>query len=220
MDRGRVSIEAKLLKDMNERNPHGPGSPMMRQVLRGSRAARRGAAPTPRGLQRLRVAPAPGRKSRAVLLGGTLVLPCVIGPAGLTRRKREGDGATPMGRFALLGCFFRADREPRPAARLPLRATRRHDGWCDDPGHACYNRPVQLPFGARHEAMWRKDRLYDLGIVVDYNQTRPRKRLGSAIFIHVMAPGQTPTAGCVALHPADLRRLLPRLAPGCRLSIG
>ena len=68
--------------------------------------------------------------------------------------------------------------------------------------------------------MWREDRLYDLGLVVDYNQRRPLKGRGSAIFVHVMAPGGTPTAGCIALQPGDLGRLLPRLSRRCRILIG
>ncbi len=176
--------------------------------------------PGRRGLGHLRVCPKPGHRGEAVLLAGALSLPCVIGPAGMTARKREGDGATPRGSFRLVSCFYRADRGPRPSTRLSLRATRHDDGWCDDPSDRRYNRPVRLPFAPSHESMWRPDRLYDLGIVVDYNQSRPRKHLGSAIFIHVMAPDATPTAGCVALRPGDLRRLLPRLARGCRIRIG
>ncbi len=56
--------------------------------------------------------------------------------------------------------------------------------------------------------------------MIDYNQSRPRKGRGSAIFVHVMAPDRTATAGCVALRPGDLRRLLPRLARRCTVRIG
>jgi L,D-peptidoglycan transpeptidase YkuD (ErfK/YbiS/YcfS/YnhG family) len=103
---------------------------------------------------------------------------------------------------------------------LPVRASRIDDGWCDDPVASRYNRPVRLPFAGSHERMWRQDRLYDLGLVIDYNLRPAHKGRGSAIFIHIMASGKTPTAGCVALHPADLRRLLPRLASGCLITIG
>lgn len=172
------------------------------------------------GLARLAVRPRLGGKGHGWLFAGSLVLPCALGPGGLTRAKREGDGATPVGRFALTACFFRADRGPRPVTGCPVRASRPADGWCDDPASPRYNQPVRLPFAAGHEAMWRSDRLYDLGLVIDYNQSRPLKRRGSAIFLHVMAPDGRPTAGCVALRPADLRRLLPRLARHCRIDIG
>ncbi len=173
-----------------------------------------------RSLSLLKVRPRLGAPSNGWLFAGSLALPCQLGPAGLTRRKREGDGATPAGRFDLLHGFFRPDRGPRPAARLPCRPLRSDDGWCDDPRAVGYNRPVRLPSPAGHEAMWRADRLYDVVLVIDYNVRRPRRGRGSAIFLHVMAPDGRPTAGCVAVRPADLRRLLPRLDRRCRIAIG
>ncbi|UDL96654.1 L,D-transpeptidase family protein [Lichenihabitans sp. PAMC28606] len=144
----------------------------------------------------------------------------MLGPSGMTRQKREGDGGTPIGVFAMLGGFFRSDRASRLQTAQSMQALRVTDGWCDDTTSSRYNRAVQLPVAGRHERMWREDRLYDLGVVIDYNLNPTRKGRGSAIFMHVMSPGGTPTAGCVALRPDDLRRLLPRLAPGCRLEIG
>lgn len=162
----------------------------------------------------------PGTRSVGRLRAGGLTLPCVLGSGGLSRRKREGDGATPIGRFALTGGFFRPDRGPRPAAHLALRPSRTDDGWCDDPASGCYNRAVRLPFSASHERLWRGDRLYDVALVIDYNVASPLKGRGSAIFLHVMAKDATPTAGCVALRPSDLRRLLPRLSGRCQVVIG
>ncbi len=162
----------------------------------------------------------PGHKARGILVAGPLALPCALGPAGIVRRKREGDGGTPAGCYPLRSCFYRADRGPQPRTLLPIRATRPLDGWCDDPAEAAYNRPVRLPHRGSFERMWRDDRLYDIGIVIGFNHSHPRKRQGSAIFLHVMAPAGTPTAGCVALRPADLRRLLPRLSGRCVIGIG
>ncbi len=65
--------------------------------------------------------------------------------------------------------------------------------------------------------MWRKDRLYDVVGVMDYN-IRPRLRgRGSAIFFHIATDDLSPTAGCVALRPRDMARLLPRLGRGVAL---
>lgn len=162
----------------------------------------------------------PGTRSVGRMRAGGITLPCVLGSGGLSRRKREGDGATPIGRFALTGGFFRPDRGPRPVSRLVLRPSRTDDGWCDDPASGCYNRAVRLPFSAGHERLWRDDRLYDCGLLLGYNLVSPRKGRGSAIFLHVMAEAATPTAGCVALRPDDLRRLLPRLSKRCEVVIG
>jgi L,D-peptidoglycan transpeptidase YkuD (ErfK/YbiS/YcfS/YnhG family) len=143
---------------------------------------------------------------------GALVLPCALGPAGVKRLKREGDGATPAGRFRLLDAYWRADRAPRPRLAPPLAAIREGDLWCDDPRAALYNRPARAPLKAGCERMRREDRLYDVVITLDHNQ-RPRVRgLGSAIFLHIAREGFAPTQGCVAIAPETMRRLLPRLS--------
>jgi hypothetical protein len=65
----------------------------------------------------------------------------------------------------------------------------------------------------------QRNSLYDLVIEIDHN-TRPRKaRRGSAVFVHIARPQSSPTAGCVALRVADLRRLLARVGPNTRLTI-
>lgn len=171
-----------------------------------------------RGLRILRVAKAVGGAAR--LAAGQVTMRCAIGPAGFSTRKREGDGATPVGRFALSGGFFRADRLPRAASSLQLQRMQKIDGWCDAPGHASYNCPVRLPFAASREPMWREDGVYDVVIVLAHNQ-RPRiQNGGSAIFFHLARDGFPPTAGCIAISLADMRRLLPRLARGCRMQVG
>ena len=167
----------------------------------------------------LRVAKAVGGAGAARLRAGQVVMRCAIGPAGIRAQKREGDGATPLGRFALQGGFFRPDRL-RAISALGLQSMRQADGWCDAPGHARYNRPVRLPFAPSHELLWRDDHVYNLVILLSHNQ-RPRVQSGgSAIFFHLARDGYPPTAGCVAIGLADMRRLLPRLARACRMRIG
>jgi len=173
-----------------------------------------------RAPNRIRVRPRPGRPSLGVLTLGNLVLPCALGRTGLTRFKREGDGATPVGRFTLLGGYRRGDRGLPPVGPLALVPLRPDDGWCDDPTDGRYNRPVRLPFAGSHEAMWRDDRLYDLVIVLDANLRRRVIGRGSAIFFHLARPNFEPTAGCVALRPADMRRLLARLGSHPVMIIG
>lgn len=160
------------------------------------------------------------RATQGRLQAGAVVIPCALGRAGLTHRKREGDGATPVGAFRLLDLRFRPDRPAIAACRLPRRPIRRDDGWCDDSRAPNYNRPVRLPFPASHEEMWRADELYDYVVVLDYNLGPRRKGRGSAIFFHCARPALEPTAGCVALRKADMRRLLPRLAGKVVMRIG
>lgn len=144
---------------------------------------------------------------RAFLRAGGLVFRCAIGRGGISWRKREGDGATPAGRYRLLEVRYRHDRTARPTAQ-PVRVLRRHDGWCEASRHGSYNRPIRLPSAAGHETMWRDDHLYDVVGVLDWN-IRPRASYrGSAIFLHLARPDYAPTAGCIALAPRDLARLL------------
>lgn len=136
---------------------------------------------------------------------------CALGRTGVRRDKQEGDGATPVGRFALRRLLYRADRVGRPSTPLPSAAIRPEDGWCDAPEHAAYNRQVTLPFDASHEDLWRDDEIYDLLVVLGHNDDPVIAGAGSAIFLHVARPDYSPTQGCVALGVADLRDLLSRL---------
>lgn len=149
--------------------------------------------------------------TRATLQFAGLRFPCALGRAGCRARKREGDGATPIGQWRVSAVLYRADRMRRPRTPLPVRAIRRHDGWCDASADRNYNRPVRLPYAASAERLWREDALYDVVVVLHYNE-RPRVRgRGSAIFMHVARPAYTPTEGCIALAREHLLRLLERL---------
>lgn len=149
--------------------------------------------------------------TRGVLQWGALLMPCAIGRGGIRPGKREGDGGTPRGRWTLRLVFYRPDKGCRPTSALPTRRLAPDDGWCDAVADRNYNRRVRLPYPARAEQMWRDDGLYDLVVVLDYNE-RPRVQgQGSAIFMHIARPGFLPTEGCVALRQQDLRRLLAQV---------
>ncbi len=144
---------------------------------------------------------------------------CAIGRTGVRTDKREGDGATLAGAFPLRRVLWRADRLTAPVTALASAPIGPQDGWCDDPGHGDYNRPVRLPFGASHEAMWRADGLYDVVVVIGHNDDPAVPGLGSAVFVHVATADFGPTAGCVALERGDLLRLLADCRPGDRLVV-
>lgn len=135
-------------------------------------------------------------------------LRCALGAGGIRADKQEGDAATPVGLLPIRRILWRADRGPRPAAALPVEPIAPEDGWCDDPGHPDYNRPVRLPHPARHERLWRDDAVYDVIGVLGWNDAPVVRGRGSAIFLHVARPGLAPTEGCVALPEDELRRLL------------
>ena len=154
------------------------------------------------------------------LVAGDRVFPCVLGKGGIRADKREGDGATPVGTFPLRRVLWRPDRrDAPPATRLPTERIGPDDGWCDDPRHADYNRPVRLPFAASHEKMWREDRLYDVVVVIGHNDDPPVPFAGSAVFMHLERPERSPTEGCVALAPADMEAFLAMAAPGDEIEV-
>jgi len=167
----------------------------------------------------IRVQARPGNRSRGVLLAGNLAVPVVLGRGGIRANKFEGDGATPRGRFGLLRLWWRADRNRRPATMLPTRRIEPDLAWCEDARDRRYNRPFRRSAKEPGDRLWRDDHLYDLIIELDHNTCPRVTRRGSAVFVHVARPERTPTAGCIALDAAALRRLLAGLGPKTRIAI-
>lgn len=157
---------------------------------------------------------------RGVLAVGPLRVACALGRGGILARKREGDGGSPRGTWRVRGGFYRADRIQRPGTAVPLKPLRPLDGWCDAPEDGNYNRRVRHPYRASAERLWRSDGLYDLVLVLGYNDTPRVKGRGSAIFMHVARPGLAPTEGCIALCLRDLVRVVRLMGRDARVRIG
>lgn len=135
--------------------------------------------------------------------------PCAIGRGGITRSKREGDGATPVGVHRLVGLLWRPDRMARPADwAVPIRPG---DLWSDDAGDEDYNMMVHAPYPHSHESLHRPDPLYDIVLITDWNWPIATRGAGSAIFLHVWRGPRRPTEGCVAFKVDDLRWIVPRI---------
>lgn len=145
--------------------------------------------------------------------------PVSIGRGGVTCDKREGDGATPVGTWRLLGGRYRADRGAAPRAPFALTPISARDLWCDDPAHPAYNHPVRAPFAASHERLHRGDPLYDILLVSDWNYPEATPGEGSAIFVHCWRGPRKPTAGCLAFRPDHLRWILARWTPRSRVIV-
>jgi L,D-peptidoglycan transpeptidase YkuD (ErfK/YbiS/YcfS/YnhG family) len=93
------------------------------------------------------------------------------------------------------------------------------DAWCEDPRDRRYNQPFRRSANEPGDRLRRDDALYDLIVEIDHN-TRPRVAgRGSAVFLHLARPGFSPTAGCIAMRPHDLERLLARLSSKTRILI-
>ncbi len=153
--------------------------------------------------------------------GAQRTAPCSIGRGGLVPagQKREGDGKTPIGDWPVRRVLYRRDRIAQPVTALPSRPVHEDDGWCDQPDHPAYNRPVRLPFDGRHETLWRADGLYDLIVVLGHNDDPPQPGQGSAIFLHLARPDWAATEGCVAVGRAALADLLADLGSHAVLSV-
>ena len=123
-----------------------------------------------------------------------------LGRGGIRALKREGDGGTPLGRFAVRQVLYRADRMAPAAHPTAVRAIRAHDGWCDDPADRNYNRLIRLPSRRSAEGLKRDDHLYDLVLVLGYND-RPRVR------------GRAAPSSCISRARASRR---PPAASRCR----
>lgn len=120
--------------------------------------------------------------------------------------KREGDGRTPSGTYALGPAFGYA---PALDTKLVYRQATDNDFWVDDVESSQYNQWVTgKPNAASFEEMRRKDDLYQIGVVIEYNTQPIVPGHGSAIFMHVWrGPGQS-TSGCVALSQNDLQKVV------------
>ena len=122
--------------------------------------------------------------------------------------KREGDLATPCGVYPIREIYYRSDKIQLPPVKIPSHQINKNDGWCDDPKDSAYNQFVKLPYPASCENLWREDRIYDIIVIIGYNDSPPITGRGSAIFIHIARDDFRPTAGCVALDKDDLLEVL------------
>ncbi len=147
--------------------------------------------------------------------------PCAIGRGGITRSKREGDGATPAGRLAVTGLLYRPDRVARAQVPRWAQPIGPFDIWSDDPEDPDYNHLVNggYPRGFSAERLARPDPLYDLVLLTNWNWPDAVAGRGSAIFLHSWRKPRHPTEGCVAFARRDLLWLSHRLAPGAAVYV-
>ena len=93
---------------------------------------------------------------------------CALGRSGIGDKISEGDGHTPVGRFALRRVMVRGDRVPDVHTALPVSRLSKTDGWCDDPTEPLYNRQISLPSPGSAESLWREDEIYDILVVIGF----------------------------------------------------
>ena len=144
---------------------------------------------------------------------------CALGKAGIGKKKIEGDNITPKGTFNIVKIYYRADRVKEIPSKFRLIKITKKMGWCDDPNSKDYNQLIKLPIKYTYEKLYRKDSVYDLLIVLNYNIMPTIKNKGSAIFIHVARKNYKKTSGCIALKKNHLTKLIKAIKKGTKVII-
>ena len=143
---------------------------------------------------------------------------CALGKSGINNKIKEGDNVTPRGTYKAIKLFYRSDRISKIRTALKKIKIKKNMGWCDDPDSKFYNKQIKLPTLLGHEKLYRKDNIYDLIIVLDYNFKPVVKNKGSAIFIHITNKYK-PTQGCIALAKDNLIKLLSLIKKNTKIKI-
>ncbi len=144
---------------------------------------------------------------------------CSLGKAGIGKKEKEGDKITPRGTYKIVKIYYRNDRVKKILSNFKLFKIKKNMGWCDDPKSKKYNRLVKLPSKYGYEELHRKDNIYDLVLVLNYNMKPIIKNKGSAIFIHIAKKNYKKTAGCIALKKVHLIELLKKINKKTRITI-
>ena len=146
-------------------------------------------------------------KNKEHLIVDEFKFKCSIGKKGLIAKKKEGDQCTPVGVFNIGKVYYRPDRIKKINTILKTKIITKNMGWCDDPYNKNYNKEIVLNKKNKGEKLFRKDNVYDILIVIEYNTLKTKPFKGSAIFIH-LTKNYKPTKGCIALKKKDLLILL------------
>ena len=157
-------------------------------------------------------------KNKDTLICDDFKFKCSIGKSGLKRNKIEGDKCTPIGTFSLGPVYYRSDRIAKPDTKLKTIKIYKKMGWCDDPDNTYYNKKIELNNTNKGEKFYRRDNIYDIVIVINYNTKKIVKKKGSAIFIHITT-NYSPTSGCIALSLNDIEILLRVIKRNTKIKI-
>ena len=145
---------------------------------------------------------------------------CALGKGGIKQKEREGDFITPKGKFKLIKIYYRSDRIKKINSTLKKIKIKKNMGWCDDVSSNYYNKQIKISKKIGHEKLHRKDNLYDIIVVLNYNLNPIIKGKGSAIFLHVAKKNYNKTQGCIALKKNELLYLVSQIKKNPQIRIG
>ncbi len=144
---------------------------------------------------------------------------CSLGKAGIKKKTKEGDQVTPKGIFKVIKIYYRKDKIKKIMSPIKKIQIKKNMGWCDDPKSDLYNQQIKLPSKFSYEKLYRKDGLYDIILVLNYNTSPIVKKKGSAIFIHIAKRKFKPTEGCIGLKKNDLIKLLKKIKKNTKIKV-
>lgn len=163
-------------------------------------------------------APRGGAAGVTIVVGksGTAWDPSVVGPVP-GPVKKEGDGRSPAGVFALGTAFGFAPRTDASWLKLPYTEVTPTLECVDDTASRAYN---TLADRATSDATWTSSEKmrqvspeYHWGVVVEYNTRPVVPGRGSCIFLHIGGSGGRGTAGCTAMAEPALKSVMGWLDP-------
>jgi len=144
---------------------------------------------------------------------------CALGKSGVKQKIKEGDNITPKGTYKILKIYYRKDRVRQIKSSIKKIKINKKIGWCDDIQSKYYNKQIKLPSKLGHEKLYRKDNIYDIVCVINYNINPTLKGKGSSIFLHVAKKKYQNTKGCIALRKNHLIKLLSLIKKNTKIKI-
>jgi L,D-peptidoglycan transpeptidase YkuD (ErfK/YbiS/YcfS/YnhG family) len=144
---------------------------------------------------------------------------CALGKRGIGLKRKEGDLITPKGTFKVKYILYRKDRVKKIQSKLKRITIKKDMGWCDDPKSSYYNKLIKLPSKYTYEKLYKKENIYDIILVLNFNMNPVLKKKGSAIFIHVARKNFERTEGCVAIKKAYLLKIIKEIKTSTKVKI-
>ena len=144
---------------------------------------------------------------------------CSIGKRGIGLKRKEGDLITPIGQYKIKHVMYRKDRIKKIHSKLRKIIIKKNMGWCDDPKSRNYNKLITLPLNLSYEKLFRRENIYDIVFVLDYNMRPVKKNKGSAIFIHVAKKNYKKTKGCIAIGKTQLIKIIKKIKNNTKVKI-
>jgi len=127
-------------------------------------------------------------------------------------RKREGDGRSPAGVFAI-GTIYGNDARLPQGANFPFHQVTDRDAWPDDPQNPFYNQhvvvdAVQPPAWFASQRMRTGDAAYRWRVEIRHNADPVEPGAGSATFFHIRRGETRRTTACTTMAEPALQEMV------------